>query len=93
MSLLLDCDMQLTMSSNHEMNTTKGTSCGDLGHVLLSMVLSWLENKFFGNENFIGKNPMFSTLIFFFRPEIFQFFFQKHSDFPIKISILRVKNV
>jgi len=49
------------------------------------MVLSWLENKFFGNENFIRKNPMFSTL-FFFRPEIFQFFSQKHGDFPIKIQ-------
>ena len=67
----------------------------DLGAVRCgSLVLSWLENKFFGNENFIEKNTVFSTLIFVSR--IFSFppqFFQKHRGFLIKISILRVKNV
>ena len=52
------------------------------------MVLSWLENKFFGNENLIGKNPVFSTLIFCFQNFFIFFFnfFKNISDFPIKIQ-------
>ena len=64
------CSHNLTICSQF------GLISWDLGAVrCVSLVLSWLENKFFGNENFIGKMRCFSTLIFLFS-DSFLFFFK-----------------
>lgn len=62
------CSHNLTICSQF------GLISWDLGAVrCVSMVLSWLENMFFGNESFIRKIQCFSTLIFLFS-DSFHFF-------------------
>ena len=55
-------------------------------------MLSWLENKFFGDENFIGKTQCFFPLMFLFS-DFFSFFFQKHRDFQINFDLVSKKIV
>ena len=50
-----------------------------------------LKTSFLVMKILLEKTQCFPHWFFFSR--IFLFFFQKHCDFPIKISILRVKNV